>query len=346
MPFEQAQAFDELCFAEPVIVDPTPVSFLADTWPGERIYNYYVGGVGLHRFYRHSALRGGSHMELSLAGTTVEARTLRYFAGPETIYFAMITKDPHALVVLDVLADLEVVAELELELEPTSFTDFELDPDASTRALAVADVEANLHTFELDPMGMLSLTSTRALPEPLDELDAIPWLWEEGLNVSNTQLLGRSNATLTAWHLSPPIADIGPIDAHLLPAAISVWHLGPFSHVMGDTSTLLISTDPSEAVRRQLFEFAEPGNSMALAHPVERTSSGYVPWGLGGLFMLSRVDARIAHLATGYGGGTDFEQTHHWIAAPADTQDFLAVGELGFLCASTSAGLLLVSPSR
>ena len=283
-------------------------------------------------------------MELSLAGTTVEARTLRYFAGPGTIYFAIITKDPHALVVLDVLAEFELVAEL--ELEPTSFTDFELDPDASTRALAVADVEANLHTFELDQIGVLSLTSTRALPEPLDELDAIPWLWEEGLNVSSTQLLGRANATSTAWHLRPPIADSGPIDAYPLPAEISVWDLGPFSHLTDETDTLLISTDPSQAFTRQLFEFAVPGNSIALAHPAERISRGYVPWGLGGLFMLSRVDARIAHLATGYGGGTDFEPAHHWIAAPADTQDFLAVGELGFLCASTSAGLLLVSPSR
>lgn len=343
VPFEQATEFADLCFEAPEIIDPQPVSYLAHTWPGDSLYNYYVGGLGVHRFYRHSELQvNGSYVELAITGVTVEAKQFRPHAG-QGIFFGIITRDPHMLVVLDVLNDLEVVAELELEVEPTAFGAFRLDPEDTPYALALVDVDANLHVFELE-MGSLVQTSTRALPEPLDRLEAIPWLWVDGRSISQTQMIGLSNASLTAWHLDAPIHD-GPVDGYPLPTAISTWALGPFSHVPGNTSRLLFSVEPSEATFYKFFDFDQPFGIKPMVHPVEKLSWGYVPWGLGGMFVLSRADAKIAHLATGNGEGTEFV-VPHWIDAAPDTSDFLAVGELGFLCASTSAGLTLISPKR
>jgi hypothetical protein len=339
VPFAEAQRFDELCFGPPVTIDPEPMQLVART-----SLNVYASGPDDHRLYELDELEpGGVYESLPLAGTSVHAAMLFHFGAyedPEAVSpFMIVTREPHALVLVVFDPSPQIHTVFALDAEPTAAAFFVTEPQRIS--IAVTDIDAHLHVFDLE-LGVTVLSGTRMLPEPLEYLDAnFGWIGDSG-----TKLLGRSNATLTAWFLTPPISPImglGAIEAYPYPAPISDWDIGGFTDA-GPPSMLSITQAPSVARLHSALDFQEPGSSVPLAHPVSAITGGEVPGVLGGTFALSMADARVGHLMNHYGEGSELLEPSTWIEVAPDCVSFIAVAGPSFLCASTSEGLVLVSP--
>jgi hypothetical protein len=340
VPWAEALEFDDLCFQPPLTIDPVPMHAVERVLSGEGP-NVYAAGPDDHRFYTFDQLQpGDNYHSLGLAGTTVHAGQVSLVGDwVGSGLFMIVTRDPHALVLVQVgsMVETKIQTYIELDAEPTAATRFR-DPEKMENKIALTDVEANLHVFELE-MGITTLTSTRVLPELLESLQS-----NQGwIGVSGTQLLGRSNATLTAWFLSPPIAGGGTIDAYAYPVPISAWDIGLVSD-NGPPHMITFTQEPSVARYHTALDFQERGYAIPLAHPVNALAGGKVPSGAGATFVLSTADARLGHLMSSNGEGIELQNPPTWIDVAPNCVDFVGLAELGFLCASTSEGLVLISP--
>jgi hypothetical protein len=339
--WDEAPTFEDLCFGPPVTIDPEPMLLVAQVSPSLHPA-IYAGATDDHRIYYWDDLQpGGAYHSVPVTGTPVDAEMVSYFGNLDDQdapwLFMIVTRDPHELVLIDFDPHPVIHTSLALDAEPVAAIDF-IDWDTNSKAVALTDVDAHLHVFEIE-MGVVSQTSTRMLPEPLETLDVNDG-WIDG---TNTQLLGRSNETLTAWFLSPPIGGLGPVDPYPFPEPISVWDVGGFIDSGGP---YMLTITPGLARVHEALMFEDPGVGVALEHPVNALTEGSVPDPdvIGGLFGLSTADARIAILMKNNGEGTALSAPSAWIEVAPNCVSFAAAGPKGFVCASTSEGLVLISP--
>lgn len=330
--------FDGECFDPPVIIDPTPITTLARAY-GD-VPRIYAGGVNVHRLYDTAQLvEGGQAIELPILGTAVAAGRVGFGEGLDAP-LVILTKDPHQVIV-HALDPIDILANIELPAEPTAFAAFAARAAAPPVGLAVADVAGNLHVFT-NEMQSLELAFTRVLPEPLDALSRIPSYFDFE---SADTLLGFASASQTAWQLGLPIELDGSIAAHPLSIPVDAWYFMVLTDI-GPDAVFVVSESLGEARRFELPEFQQVGPPIPLAHPVAAIDFASVPVeALGGIYGLSTVDSRVAPISIAGGEAWSFDPPTSWAEVPPNTVDFLALGKLGFVCASTSEGLALVAPT-
>lgn len=337
-PYAEARSFEEVCFAEPIQLDPAPVNFLASTLvDGAR--HYYVAGPDDHRVFADDQLEAGATpVLLPIAGTAVQVEHVAL--GDLFGRYAVVTKDPNALVLISVNAPVEVIGEYPLDAEPTALAGFRrygLGP----WSVAIADVNGRLILFDTAEMGTLIPAGSRELDEPIDRLEA-PNKWTDDLY--NSQLLGLSRASSTVWRITPPVEFDGLIAAWPLPNEVSDWRIGRFADT-GDDDVLLFSRSPAAVSLYDTFE-AESTWSYPLDHAVDDSDWGRVPYAYSELYAISSADGLLTSLAQSNGRVVLPAAPTRWIEIPEGTSDFLALDDGRFLFASPAQGLILLSPQR
>ena len=315
--WSSATEFSELCFGAPITLLDQPTHLI------ERFQNslFYVAGPGSHYLFRADELGPGAMGEsLPIEGTTVAAWST-------SLELLLVTREPNSLVRID--SSSEITDTILLAAEPTDVSQYF---DGVQRHYVVSDVEGRLTQFGGQP-GALAESGSRELPELIDRIAQV-----EGWDVESSGVLGLAHASETIWRLGSVTDALGGDEAWVL---------------SGQPREFSSSYYHDEAAAQLLVRYVEPahhtmwygpehsGSTRHTPAPIIEISGGKLPWTYGSVG-LSELGVTLLAEPDESGHGTLWKSTFSWVEVPSDTVDFHWLGELGFVCASTSAGLTLV----